>query len=47
MTALFHMGFSGVLWSIFFAVIAYGIAWIFLTEDGRKKINALYELFRR
>lgn len=46
-TALFHMGLSGVLWSIFFAVIGYGIAWLFLTEDGRKQIEALRELFRR
>lgn len=46
-TALFHMGLAGVLWSIFFAVIGYGVAWLFLTEDGRKRINALYELFRR
>ena len=46
-TALFHMGLSGVLWSIFFAVIGYGVAWLILTEDGRKKIEALIELFRR
>ena len=46
-TALFHMGFAGVLWSIFFAVIGYAISWLFLTEDGRKKISALEELFSR
>lgn len=46
-TALFHMGLGGVLWSIFFAVIGYGVAWLVLTEDGRKQINALRELFRR
>ncbi|WP_346690194.1 hypothetical protein [uncultured Cloacibacillus sp.] len=46
-TALFHMGLGGVLWSIFFAVIGYGVAWLVLTEDGRKQINALGELFRR
>ena len=40
-TALFHMGLGGVLWSIFFAVIGYGVAWLVLTEDGRKQINAL------
>lgn len=41
------MGLGGVLWSIFFAVIGYGVAWLVLTEDGRKQINALRELFRR
>ncbi len=46
-TALFHMGIGGVLWSIFFAVIGYGVAWLALTEDGRKQISALGELFRR
>lgn len=45
--ALFHMGLRGILWSLFFAVIAYGVAWLALTEDGRKQIGALTELFRR
>lgn len=46
-TAIVHMGFSGILWSIFAAVIGYGIAWVVLTEDGQKQLNALLEHFRR
>lgn len=46
-TAIVHMGFSGILWSIFAAVIGYGISWVALTEDGQKQLNALIEHFRR
>lgn len=45
--AVVHMGFVGILWSIFAAVIGYGVAWVLLTEDGQKQINALFEHFRR
>lgn len=45
--AIVHMGFSGILWSIFAAVIGYGISWVVLTEDGQKQLNALLEHFRR
>lgn len=46
-TAIVHMGFSGVLWSVFAAVIGYGVSWVVLTEDGQKQVNALIEHFRR
>lgn len=46
-TAIVHIGFIGVLWSIFAAVIGYGISWIILTEDGQKQLSALVEHFRR
>lgn len=46
-TAIFHMGLAGILWSIFAAVIGYGISWIVLTEDGQKQLNSLLEQFRR
>ncbi len=46
-TALFHMGISGILWAIFSAVIGYAIAWILITEDGQKQVAALKEHFRR
>lgn len=45
--AIVHMGLAGILWSIFAAVIAYGVAWVVLTEDGQKQLNALLEHFRR
>ena len=47
LTGLFHMGIKGILWSIFTAVVAYGISWMLITEDGRKQIAALQEHFRR
>lgn len=47
LTAIVHMGFSGILWSIFAAVVGYGISWIILTEDGQKQLNSLLEHFRR
>lgn len=46
-TALFHMGISGILWAIFSAVIGYAVAWILITEDGQKQVAALKEHFRR
>lgn len=46
-TAIVHMGFAGILWSMFAAVIGYGVSWVVLTEDGQKQINALFEHFRR
>lgn len=46
-TALFHIGIIGVLWSVFAAVVAYGISWLVITEDGQKQISALKEHFRR
>ena len=45
--ALVNLGFKGILWSIFAAVIGYGISWVFLTEDGQKQVAALMEQFRR
>lgn len=47
LTALFHMGISGILWAIFTAVVAYGVSWIIITEDGQKQIAILREHFRR
>lgn len=47
LTALFHMGIKGIVWSVFAAVVGYGAAWILITEDGRKQIGALKEHFRR
>lgn len=46
-TAIVHMGFAGILWSIFAAVIGYGVSWVVLTEDGQKQLNTLLEHFRR
>lgn len=46
-TAIVHMGFSGILWSIFAAVVGYGVSWVILTEDGQKQLNVLLEHFRR
>jgi len=46
-TAVVHMGFSGILWSIFAAVVAYGVAWVVLTEDGQKQLDTLLGYFRR
>ena len=47
LTALVHLGLKGILWSLFAAIIGYGISWIFLTEDGKKQVAALMEQFRR
>lgn len=46
-TALFYMGIGGILWAIFSAVVAYGVAWVLITEDGQRQISALKEHFRR
>ena len=46
-TALFHMGIRGILWSIFAAIAAYGIGWAALTEEGQKQVNSLIKRFRR
>ena len=46
-TALFHMGLKGILWSIFSAVVGYGVAWVLITDDGQRQIAALKEHFRR
>lgn len=46
-TAIVHMGFSGILWSVFAAVIGYGVSWVAITEDGQKQLEALFEHFRR
>ena len=46
-TALFHMGIRGILWSIFSAVVGYGVAWVLITDDGQRQIAALKEHFRR
>jgi len=47
LTALVYLGIKGILWSLFAAVIGYGISWIFVTEDGQKQVSALLEQFRR
>jgi len=47
LTALVHLGFKGILWSVFAAVVGYGFAWVLLTEDGQKQISALMRQFRR
>lgn len=47
LTALVHLGLKGILWSMFAAVIGYGISWILLTEDGQKQVSALMQQFRR
>lgn len=46
-TALFHMGIKGIVWSVFSAVAGYAVAWVLVTEDGHKQIEALKEHFRR
>lgn len=46
-SALLHMGIIGILWSIFFGVIGYGVSWLLLTENGRKQISEIIEKFRR
>lgn len=47
LTAIVNLGIKGILWSLFAAVIGYGISWIFVTEDGQKQVSALLEQFRR
>lgn len=47
LTALVHLGIRGVLWSLFAAIIGYGVSWIFVTEDGQKQISALIKQFKR
>ncbi|MCE5201197.1 MAG: hypothetical protein LLF78_01610 [Synergistaceae bacterium] len=47
LTALVYLGLKGILWSLFAAVVGYGISWIFLTEDGQKHVSALMQQFRR
>lgn len=47
LTALVYLGIKGILWSLFAAVIGYGISWIFVTEDGQKQVSALLKQFRR
>lgn len=42
-TAIVHMGLSGILWSIFAAVVGYGVSWVIFTEDGQKQWNVLLE----
>lgn len=46
-TALVHLGLRGILWSLFAAILGYGVSWIFLTEDGQKQVSALMEQFKR
>ena len=41
LTSIYHMGIGGILWAIFTAVVAYGISWIVITEDGQKQLSAL------
>jgi len=47
LTALVHLGLKGILWSLFAAIIGYGISWILLTEDGKKQVSVLMQQFRR
>ncbi|HAJ94208.1 MAG TPA: hypothetical protein DCM41_04870 [Synergistaceae bacterium] len=47
LTAIVHLGLKGILWSLFAALIGYGISWILLTEDGKKQVSTLMQLFRR
>ena len=47
LTAVVQLGLRGILWSLFAAVIGYGVSWIFLTEDGQKQVSALMEQFKR
>lgn len=45
-TALFHLGIKGILYSLFAAVIGYGVSWVLLTEDGQKQVKSLIKQFR-
>lgn len=45
--ALSQLGFKGILRSVFVGVVAYGVAWVSLTEDGRKLVRSVTEEFRR
>lgn len=47
LTAVVHLGLKGILWSLFAAIIGYGVSWLFVTEDGQKQITSLMEQFRR
>ena len=47
LTAIVHLGLKGILWSLFAAIIGYGVSWILLTEDGKKQVSALMQQFRR
>ena len=47
LTAIVHLGLKGILWSLFAALIGYGISWILLTEDGKKQVSTLIQQFRR
>lgn len=46
-TAVVHLGLKGILWSLFAAIIGYGVSWVFLTEDGQKQVSALMEQLKR
>ncbi len=41
LTALVHLGLKGILWSLFAAIIGYGVSWILLTEDGKKQVSVI------
>lgn len=45
-TALFHMGVKGVLWSVFAAVIGYALAWVLITSDGHKWVASIVRHIR-
>ncbi len=47
LTAIVHLGLKGILWSLFAAMIGYGVSWILLTEDGKKQVSTLMQQFRR
>lgn len=47
LTAVIQLGLKGILWTLFAAIIGYGISWIFLTEDGQKQVATILEQFRR
>ncbi len=47
LTALVHLGLKGILCSLFAAITGYGVAWILITEDGKKQVSALMKQFRR
>ncbi len=47
LTAIVHLGLKGILWSLFAAIIGYGVSWILLTDDGKKQISILMQQFRR
>ena len=47
LTALVHLGLKGILWSLFAAIIGYGVSWILLTEDGKKQVSIIKQQFRR